>query len=111
MKPLVLLLLFALVSVAEGRAFNQNECRGLAATAGAAALLRTEQAPLMKVLAALDDAIDESDGSLVRFDGDAQLITQLVIVTYNSNYTSEQAARIVYDMCNRHDLSISIKEV
>lgn len=114
MKPFLFLLLLALAGTVEGRAFNQNECRGLAAIANSAATLRDKKAPLMFVLAAADEALLEAEGNadaLVRFDGDAQALISLVIATYKSSYSPEEARRIVYDMCNRHELSKTIREV
>lgn len=110
---LVFLMLSNCSSSAATRAFNEQECAGLAITAGQAASYRAAKAPLPAVLVAVDDAIAKADPArtIVRFEGDREFVRALVEAAYNSGIDSEVLVRIVFNACDRNGMSKRVREV
>ena len=94
------LVMLFLATGASARQFTEEECGGLATTAGQVANARTNAVPYADVLVALNNSIaSKSPTSYITNEQDAILTRQLMELVYKSKASHEQAVQTVYHAC------------
>lgn len=94
------LVMLFLATGASARQFTDEECGGLATTAGQVANARNTGVPYSAVVASLEAAIaSESPTSYITNEEDATLTRKLVNKIYYGSTSVEQTMQIVYRAC------------